>query len=366
VNAQDKEVVQVQNKRVTTHDIAKITGFSRGTVDRALNNRGRISESTRKLILAKAQELGYVPNKLARSLALKQRITIGAIFPSQPEFFFDRIKDGMKAAEKEFKDFGLSVDYLLTETHDAMKEIELLEELLKRQPKGILLAPAHPLLLNGVIDRAAEEGIPTVTFNSDAPLSKRLCFIGQNLVESGRIAGELLGKFLNGSGKVAILTGFDEVLALRQRVEGFIEEITEYFPGLSFVGPFEYYDNEVNAYNITKRILKDISDLKGIYATSAAGTKGAGEAVDEFGKNRDIKIVGFDVDSNTEKMLRANTIHAAICQDPYAQGYYSVKIMFKHLTEGFVPVKKNLYTRLDILLRESIDRNNENNYLYRI
>ena len=58
---------------VTINEIAKTAGVSRGTVDRALNNRGRIQPQVAERIRHIAEEMGYSPNVNARSLALTAR-----------------------------------------------------------------------------------------------------------------------------------------------------------------------------------------------------------------------------------------------------------------------------------------------------
>ena len=91
-------------KRITSKDIANLLGISRGTVDRALNNRGRISEATKKKVLDKAREIGYKPNKIAQTLVLQRDVRLAAILPTIPEYFFSKIEGGIKDAEKELKD----------------------------------------------------------------------------------------------------------------------------------------------------------------------------------------------------------------------------------------------------------------------
>ena len=140
----------MSRRRVTTKDIAEASGFSRGTVDRALNNRGQIKEETRKLILNKAQELGYEPNRLARTLASQPHLR-SWLFSLRAPSFFDEIQEGMKVAEEEYKDFGVRLSYYRTITHDVPKQVEylhrILDPMVEDQPSGILMAPAHSFLL---------------------------------------------------------------------------------------------------------------------------------------------------------------------------------------------------------------------------
>ncbi|NLJ25303.1 MAG: substrate-binding domain-containing protein [Firmicutes bacterium] len=345
----------MSRRRVTTKDIAEASGFSRGTVDRALNNRGQIKEETRKLILNKAQELGYEPNRLARTLASQPHFEIVAVFPSEPPSFFDEIQEGMKVAEEEYKDFGVRLSYYRTITHDVPKQVEylhrILDPMVEDQPSGILMAPAHSFLLDPLIARAAAEGIPVITFNTDAPMSKRLFYVGQNSVVAGRVAADLLGRFVGGSGQIVMLTGFSEVLPLRERLDGFRNQIKEYFPAISLMGPYEYLDNESIAYKMAKKLIHDIPELKGMYITSGIGLKGVAKAAKETDHRHRAKIVGFDLDDEVRQMLKDDVVQATICQEPFDQGYFAVKLMFRYLTEGFAPDSQELYTQSSIILR---------------
>ena len=66
---------------VTLQQIAEAAGVSRGTVDRALNNRGRIRPEVEEKIKKIAQEMGYQPSRAGRALAMaKRKIRIGVIF----------------------------------------------------------------------------------------------------------------------------------------------------------------------------------------------------------------------------------------------------------------------------------------------
>ena len=65
---------------VTSKQIAELAGVSRGTVDRALHNRGRVNPEVAQRILQLAEELGYQPNPIGRALVKKaQRFKIGVI-----------------------------------------------------------------------------------------------------------------------------------------------------------------------------------------------------------------------------------------------------------------------------------------------
>ena len=69
------------------------------------------------------------------------------------------------------------------------------------------------------IGELAEQGIPCITFNSDLPNSRRLCFVGQNYAQSGRIAAELLSKCVPKNARVLAMAGNLEYDGHRTRLD---------------------------------------------------------------------------------------------------------------------------------------------------
>ena len=66
---------------ISSTELAELCGVSRGTVDRALHGRGRVSEETKKRILAKAKEYGYVPNPVMHEIMRGVSKVVGAVMP---------------------------------------------------------------------------------------------------------------------------------------------------------------------------------------------------------------------------------------------------------------------------------------------
>ena len=89
----------------TLKDIAQRAGVTATTVSRVINNRGYISEGTRKKVYAAMEEMHYQPNELARAFSKQYTNTIGLIVPHISHPFFIKVISNLEssAAEKGFK-----------------------------------------------------------------------------------------------------------------------------------------------------------------------------------------------------------------------------------------------------------------------
>jgi ribose transport system substrate-binding protein len=98
--------------------------------------------------------------------------------------------------------------------------VQILRDLLTRGVSGIALSPVNADAVVGVISSATQKHIPVVTFDSDAPNSNRLAYIGTNNLAGGREAGKAFKSHLP-KGKIAVITGHLAAINHTERVKGF-------------------------------------------------------------------------------------------------------------------------------------------------
>jgi LacI family transcriptional regulator len=87
-------------RRPTQADVARLAGVSQATVSYVLNGNSVISvpEETRGRILAAVDELGYVPNGIARSLRTRRTYMIAAVIPDITNPFYPAFERGVQEA----------------------------------------------------------------------------------------------------------------------------------------------------------------------------------------------------------------------------------------------------------------------------
>lgn len=127
----------MNRNRPTLSDIAARTGFGTNTVSLALRNSTRISKETREIIQAAARELDYVPNYVAKSLALDRTHTVGLILH---EIDNPLLTLAAKSIQLELAARGYSV--MFATSNDSFEEEKRAIEMLRRHlVDGILIYP---------------------------------------------------------------------------------------------------------------------------------------------------------------------------------------------------------------------------------
>ena len=143
-----------------------------------------------------------------------------------PVFNYARI-----GAERAAAELGnVRVEWRAPDSADQLRQKEILESFITQRVDGIAISALNGDFLTETINRAIDAGIPVVTWDSDAPKSKRIAFYGVDDMESGRIMGREAIKLLGGKGKVAIITSVGAT-NLQQRLDG-VREALATAPGI--------------------------------------------------------------------------------------------------------------------------------------
>lgn len=153
---------------VTIRDVARAAGVSPSTVSRALTVPEKVDQRTRERILDLATELGYRPNRAARSLITGRTGNLGLLVPDLANPFFPGLVKAIqaRALESDYQLFVVDTD------EDAAIEPELVRQLAK-QVDGLLLC--SPRMKAGPL-REAAEATPTVLVNRALPKTSSITF----------------------------------------------------------------------------------------------------------------------------------------------------------------------------------------------
>ena len=256
-----------------------------------------------------------------------------------------------KGAQRKAAELGnVEVIYSGPEHADELKQKEILESFIAQRVDGIAISVQNADFLTSTIDKAIDAGIPVVTWDSDAPKSKRLAFYGVNDVEGGQALGDGLAQLLGGPGKVAIITslGADN---LQKRLEGARAALRAH-PGMTIVEEFDVKDDAVRVAEIIASATQRYPDLDG-WLSVGGWPVFVRNALDPVDPAR-TKVVAFDTIPPAPDLLRAGKVQLLVGQKYFGWGEESVKLL-KDIVDGHPPAEVFHYSGIDIVTRDNLD-----------
>jgi len=337
----------------TIQEIAKLVGVSRGTVDRALNERGRVNPEVADRIFKIANEIGYVPKRKMKA-GTKQNIKIGIVTQLSKASFMIQIKKGIEDAGNELS--GRSIELLLEEcmTVDEGEQQKALDKLIKQGVDAIAIMPVESNAIRNRINEIVEKlNIPIVTFNSDIVGTKRSHFVGLNNKQSGRTAAGLMGMMTGGKGKVLAITGYFGNSVGSMRVDGFVEEIRESFPEMEIIGVQSSFDKSEEVERLIVNAMNTFPDLDGIVVFSS-GQAGIQKAFERLELKKRPYVIIYDLTPKNIETLQDNTADFLIDQSGYTQGYRTLFILADMLQKGQKGKEEFLYTDITIKTKYNV------------
>lgn len=332
---------------MTTSEIAQKLGISRGTVSRVLNNHPNVKPETRRQVLEAIKELNYIPNETARSLVMKKKYRIAVIVFSHPVFFWESVERGVNTARHDLASQGVSVDYFITDILKPEQQLQLIQSLPAQGYHGIIIAPNNPKLLAGEIDRLSNSGFPIVIINVEIPTANQLCYIGCDYIQSGVLAGELFSKFLTQPSDLLVLTLKDPVYAIEQRLTGFRRELAKY-GHLSISRIERFHRDGSGVYERLIAMRPDLSSYQGIFVSFDALEQTAA-ALQHLKINPAPVVIGYDLNTEIFDQMKHGRISATICHEPFNQGYFAVKILYRFLQKEIRPSSSLMYNKLEVV-----------------
>ena len=331
---------------VTIQKIADMAGVSRGTVDRALNDRGHVNADVAERVNRIAAELDYIPKRKRKKPA--GRLKIGIITQLAQSPFMTEICKGIRQAVEELSIWNIDILERSVDPVDEREQLAAIDLLAEEGIQGLAIMPVNSNAVCQKINWLIEEkDIPVITFNSDIAGTKRLCFVGMDAHQSGLTAAGLMDMMTRGTGKVLVITGFLSNHVNSRRVDGFIEELKHSGSGLTIAAIQGSLDEADQVQKIIVDALQDIPSITGILAVSR-GQEGIGRAFEELQLTQRPYVIVFDRTPINEQMLADGIADFLIGQDGYIQGYRPPYILANFLKKNLPPKSEYCFTDIKI------------------
>jgi ribose transport system substrate-binding protein len=245
-------------------------------------------------------------------------------FVSGVEYWFP-VYEGFKQAGNLL---GVKTFYVGCTEYDANKEVEVFEQTLAKNPKGIYLSPITAEAFKEPVDRAVAQGVAVVTMASESPDSARHGYVTSNNVNEGQHAARAIAQTLGGRGKVMTLrnpgqTNHDI------RIDTFIATINAEFPGIQVVADSPTNQDPDKAYSAVMTVAQMHPDLGAVFMPEASSAMGASRAAVELGGGKaNIKVMCCDVNEQILDMLQSGDMFGAINPDQGMQGWFGMLVLF--------------------------------------
>ena len=343
--------------RVTMKEIAERAGVHQATVDKVVHNRVGVSDEVRARVQAIIDELGYKPNPTGRVLQRQgKKYRIYAILVDVDALPY--LKNGIEQGLKEWAGFDIEVTHAVTGFQEAKRQSEYIDKAVLDKADGIILSPINADCVRRAIDRAADVGIPVITTDSDIDGSRRTCCVSIDSAKASRIAGRLIGQFLNGQGKIAIISSAIETennnYYVRMREQGFTDFIRREYPEIEIVSCIESFEDPQITYRKTTELLKEQPELRGLYIT-CGGVAQVGRALIESGRADSIRVLCYEDYPEIVELIRQGVVDWTLGGEKAAQGSLPVKLIMDQLVFGRKPATDRIFTDTRILIKECFE-----------
>ena len=333
-------------KRVTAKEVASVLGISTMTVSRALNNRPNVDDKTRERVLETAQELGYIPNHIAKSLVLRKTNTIGVVVPEITHSFFPEVVRGIEEISYEA---GYNI-ILAHSAEDGNREKNAIQTLVSKQVDGLLISTAQTMLDNSIYKQVIRRKLPLVFYDRCVKDIGASC-VSIDDEESANLITEHL--IQHGYKPIAHISGPGNVLIGEARLNGFRNALQKHNVQIIEELIVESGFHERDGYEAMMTLLKLPKEKKprAVVAVNDPAAFGAMKAIYEKGLSipEDIAIVGFSDDIRAELMRSPLT---TIRQDAYEVGKKAVGKLID-LIEGNSTEVEEIIIKGELVIRKS-------------
>jgi ribose transport system substrate-binding protein len=262
---------------------------------------------------------------------------------------FDYARMGAERAAEELG--NVEVIYRGPESADELKQKEILESFIQQGVDGIAISVLNAEFLSSTIDQAIDAGIPVITWDSDAPNSKRIAFYGVDDYRSGQIMGERAAELLGGNGTVAFLTSLG-ANNLQRRLQGAADAIAAY-PGITVVDTFDIQEDSVRCAELIATGTNRYPDL-GAWISVGGWPVFTANALEPVDPER-TKFVSFDTVESALSLLRANKVQVLLGQKYFGWGSEPIKMLHDIVVNGRQPESAIIDSGVDVVTADTVD-----------
>jgi ribose transport system substrate-binding protein len=229
-------------------------------------------------------------------------------------------------AEQAAEDCGVTISFEGPETEAMVdRQLEMLQTALDRHPAALAFAALDSQAAIPLLERAQEEGIPVVGFDSGVDSDIPVTTAATDNVAAAALAADMMAELIGGEGEVAVIAHDQTSRTGIDRVDGFRNRIEEEYPDITIVDIQYGAGDQLRSTDLAKAIILAHPDLRGFFGANEGSIIGVLNGVTELGREGEIVVIGYDSGQQQMDAIRAGTEAGAITQDPIGIGYKAVE-----------------------------------------
>ncbi len=306
---------------------------------------------TRRNALASLLAGGLAATMLGNVAAQAEDKTFALVQINQQALFFNQMNEGATAAAEK----GGSKLVIFNANNDPAAQASAIETYIQEGVDGLAVVAID---VNGVmpaVTQAAEAGIPVVAIDGILPEGPQKSQIGVDNAKAGADLGayflDYMKSDMGGKAKVGIVGALNSFIQ-NIRQDGFEEKIKN-ADGVEIVGVVDGQNVQDTALAAAENLITGNPDMTAIYATGEPALVGAIAAVVSQGKEKDIKVFGWDLTAGAIEGIDAGYVQAVIQQDPAGMGAAAVDALAT-LSKGG-EVEATISVPVTIVTKDNVD-----------
>ncbi|MBV1701942.1 MAG: substrate-binding domain-containing protein [Hyphomicrobiales bacterium] len=341
--------------RATILDVAKASGLSVSTVNRALHEPEKVRDETLMSVLQAAEIVGfYGLGSIRESVkSARPKVRIGILLLQRNRAFYKSLGVAFEAAAKSHRDHEvvIQIDYL-----DELSPQNVSDGLIRLAQKADVLgvvAPEHPLI-SATIERLAEAG--KKFFGLISPLTARcgVGYVGLDAWKVGRTAAWACHNLCrNENAKIGILVGNHRFRCQETNESGFRSYMREHASGIVILEPQSTFESANIAREITETMLIRHKDLAGLFVCGG-GISGVIQAFRESDRRQNVVVVGYDNTEVTQGALLDGTMNFMISHPIARLAQETIQAMTLAITRSADSTPQSITLPFEIFTPENL------------
>jgi len=277
--------------------------------------------------------------KSASAVHNDSTLRIAVIAKSSTNPVFLAARTGAEAAARELgakNNIRIEVLWLTPPQEDAQVQAQRIQQAVNDGADAILISCSDAGKVTGVINDAVARGVQVMTFDSDAPQSKRFAYYGVDDIKTGQQTMAELATLMNGKGKVAILAGNQNAPNLQRRVQGAKEEAKR--SGMQIIGVFNHVETAQDATAEVVRVDNAYPDIQGW--AFIGGWPLFAQSLLTDGTFAKLKVASVDALPAELAYVDRGVVPVLLAQPVYKWGYVGVQTIVDkvHLKKAVPPI----------------------------